>query len=500
MSVSGTPAGAEINIDEFERRLRAPNAQKVDATVSLTELAQLIESSGLAGGWSPAPAETVSTDPVQSSEFPPAPPPIALDETSETGFVEEEAPQAFDDGYAQPPSGPGFAKERRSGSWAIKAPALAAAGVALVAVVFGLRGGVPGSTKAPPFVAAAQGPTKEPPPSVKEVASSSNADATPFKDITPVNAVNPEAPSEANAQISLGNAPQSPIVAPTPTGAAQPATGASDAPPAVPPIKSPLVAPVGGPPLAASHLPDSKLVRTASMPPDPTPDAKAPPSRSDSSEAAHLSDAPQPPAKPATQTKPATKTGKETAAVAEPSTPKLDLPAKPKKSPARLMVAKADATAPSAAAETQTEPLRPQSSTTTPEAATEQPAAAAPPAAPPEAAQQPANPLGHALGYIVGALEAPAAAVLQPRDQSAAARSGSWAIQFAAPKSEAEAKSDLSRLNAKYGPALNGATIGVHKTQVSGETVYALQVGGLSKAEAAALCSRVKGRDCSLTK
>lgn len=84
-------------------------------------------------------------------------------------------------------------------------------------------------------------------------------------------------------------------------------------------------------------------------------------------------------------------------------------------------------------------------------------------------------------------------------DQTAS-KSGDWAIQFAAPKSEAEAEATAARLNAKYAPALNGATIGVHKTQVNGETIYALRVAGLSKADAAALCVRVKGRDCSITK
>jgi hypothetical protein len=79
-------------------------------------------------------------------------------------------------------------------------------------------------------------------------------------------------------------------------------------------------------------------------------------------------------------------------------------------------------------------------------------------------------------------------------------KSGDWAIQFAAPKSEAEAKAAAARLNAKYAPALNGATIGIQKTQVSGETIYALRVAGLSKADAAALCVRVKGRDCSIGK
>ena len=84
-------------------------------------------------------------------------------------------------------------------------------------------------------------------------------------------------------------------------------------------------------------------------------------------------------------------------------------------------------------------------------------------------------------------------------DQTAT-KSGDWAIQFAEPKSEVEAKVAAARLNAKYAPALNGATIGVRKTQVNGETIYALRVAGLSKADAMVLCVRVKGRDCSIIK
>ena len=107
------------------------------------------------------------------------------------------------------------------------------------------------------------------------------------------------------------------------------------------------------------------------------------------------------------------------------------------------------------------------------------------------AAQEPVHPVTP-FGALAGALGAPTV------DQTAS--KGDWAIQFAAPKSEAEAKVTAARLNAKYAPALNGATIGVRKTQVNGETIYALRVAGLSKADAIALCVRVKGRDCSIIK
>ena len=115
-------------------------------------------------------------------------------------------------------------------------------------------------------------------------------------------------------------------------------------------------------------------------------------------------------------------------------------------------------------------------------------------------AQQPVSPLSHAFSYVVSALGVPAASAPKPVDQTAAHKSGDWAIQFAAKKSEAEAKVNVARFNAKYAAALNGATIGVNKTVVNGETIYALRVTGLSKAEAAALCERLKGRDCFIAK
>jgi len=114
------------------------------------------------------------------------------------------------------------------------------------------------------------------------------------------------------------------------------------------------------------------------------------------------------------------------------------------------------------------------------------------PEAPPVPAQQPVNPLSQAFGHIVGAQG--------PANQTATHKSGDWAMQFAAEKSEAEAKIKVARLNAKYAAALNGATIGVQKTLVNGDTIYALRVTGLSKADAAALCDRLKGRDCLIVK
>jgi cell division septation protein DedD len=87
-------------------------------------------------------------------------------------------------------------------------------------------------------------------------------------------------------------------------------------------------------------------------------------------------------------------------------------------------------------------------------------------------------------------------------DTTPATASGGWAVQLAAPKSEAEAKSEAARLTGKYGGELNGSTIGVHKAVVNGETIYRLRVVGLTKADAAALCARLKGEggECFIAK
>jgi hypothetical protein len=78
------------------------------------------------------------------------------------------------------------------------------------------------------------------------------------------------------------------------------------------------------------------------------------------------------------------------------------------------------------------------------------PAPATPQTTPaPATGQESVNPVTHVFGTLAGALGA-------PRVDQTASKSGDWAIQFAAPKSEAEAQVAAARLNAKYAPALNG--------------------------------------------
>ena len=630
MSVSGKQAAAEINLDEFERRLRSPGSQQTSVEDLLAELGWLADSSALLRTRSPWPSQAVSM-PGQTDIEPPQPLKVATlqpaidvepDEPTRTASVNIEAPRAskLDDAYRRDPIGVDSATERRSGGRTLKVWALAvAAGAALIGAVFAPKGGAPGQSNVPPFVASADGSTKAPQRSDETVATSSDAGATPRKDITQPAVVkgvtSEEPPIERGDRASLGNASPAANLTPTSAGAAQSTVGASPGPPVSVVVNTPVVAPpFAAPPPAAPQFHDPKALRRVSPGPDRTQIATATPSAADSGETVRASDGPQPPAKPAT------KGASEAAGVAQPSTNKLDLPTKLSTKPsARIVVAKTETAAPGPEADkAPATPMGPQAASAVPlvpapkpvdplshalsyivgalgvpAASAPRPAvrgvtseetpiergdraslgnappaanltptsagaaqstlgaspgppvsvvvntpvvappfAAPPPAAPqfhdpkakpsapvvvaktetvapgpgaekaPETprAQQPVNPLSHAFGYVVGALGVPAASAPKPVDQTAAPKSGDWAIQFAAKKSEAEAKVNVARFNAKYAAALNGATIGVNKTLVNGETIYALRVTGLSKAEAAALCERLKGRDCFIAK
>ena len=209
-------------------------------------------------------------------------------------------------------------------------------------------------------------------------------------------------------------------------------------------------------------------MRTISLRPDGTP-IGAPSLPDQSASDAKVAAAPvDQPSKPAeAPIEPAPKTTDEATAVAQPSTPKLDLPTKlSPKSSARVVVGKTDTTAPAQTAQTPTQ-----------EAA---------PAKPEKTAKKPKP------GQVADATET-TGAIAPPVDATPATTSGGWSVQLAAPRSEAEANSELARLTSKYSAELNGSAIGVHKASVHGETIYRLRVVGLTKADAAAMCAKLKG-------
>jgi SPOR domain len=491
MSVTGSRMATAINLDEFERRLRAAGAQQGNWDDPLSELAKLVETArppapapALAassptlappapafvaqptlGVQTPRPARPLpAPQPTPAAVLPVTPPQPpaapaglaetslrpAFDEVSETPSVmsaeEAESPavEAEDISVADPPTPPAAPR----GGWGLRVSALALAGVAMIGGVFALKGGVPGLPKTPPFIAAAQGPTKVQPPSEETVASSADSGANVLKDNTQAAHVKVVTSEEQPVDLAAQTATVAAAAKTPPAGAGSPAS-------AEPPIVVATAAPT--PPMA-SQFPDPKPVRTVSLRPDGTliPASMNP----DATEAAPPAVAAQKPV-----AKPPSKPSAEVAGTAEPSTPKLDLPAKPSKSSARVIVAKTETTAPGAN-DAAAEPAQKNLPTKLEKAANAKKVAAAEPAAPPAA---------------------------QPADTAAAAAPGAWAVQLAAPKSEAEAQTTVARLNAKYASALGGSPLGVHKAVVGGETIYRVRVVGMSKADAAALCARLKG-------
>jgi hypothetical protein len=480
MSASGSRATDEINLDEFERRLRAAGAQQARAEDPLAELSRLVEFShmGISNG-EPAPRRAAEpaaarAEPLPSIQAAPLRP--TLDDE-----VEELAPGAsaadraarrdyeFDPHHSDDASAADAEEERRPMRWKIAVSALALAGVAMIGAVFVLKGGVPGLKKDAPFIAAAQGPTKVAPPSDQTVTTSSDAGATLLHDSGkpgPVKVINSEEqPVDLNAQASVNN----------PSSSA-PANPSSDATALAATINTPLVAPPdAGPPQGMnSEFPDPKPVRTISLRPDGTPIASAPTLDQPATEAPPSAAAPAvvAPSKPVeAPTKPAPKTTGDATGAAQPSTPKIELPTKlSPKSSARVVVGKTDTTAPGGTAQA-------------PGDATQ----ADVPAKPDKAARKPK------AGQVADATETTGSIAQPPVDTTAATTSGGWSVQLAAPKSEAEAQSAMTRLNSKYSAELNGSAIGVHKAQVNGETIYRLRVSGLTKADAAAMCARLKG-------
>jgi hypothetical protein len=412
------------------------------------------------------------------------------------------APSSYHPGKVRP------AKRRGSG-WARRASTIAPAGAALfgaalVIAIWRPWAGPAGTPKLPASVGAGQGRTTAPEPGGQTVAAKGDVDAARLKAIAPAAADSSVQTDHRSTGVDAhAKPPSSPAVAAsaTPAGTPQAAPLASavaaDPPPAAPPspdahpvraasappeaapaaaavaaASSALESPDSDPQRAVPARPDAALAGPAAGagPPSAAPQAPDPnPGRKASPPPAATAAPPQPPAEPAPPA------DRKAVAVAQPTPPKAGLPTKPQR---RLSLrGRAPKTMPAAASETRRDPQRP-------EAAPATPAAAEPPPTPaPADPKEPVNLFAHVLGASA--------------DQ---AKTSGWAIQFAAPKSEAEAEAAAARLNAKYAGALNGATIAVHKTEANGETTYALRAAGLSKADAAALCERVKGRDCSTVK
>jgi hypothetical protein len=465
---------SEINLEEFERRLRAASAPHGGIEDPLAELTRLVDTIAadrpvddkiveLSSARLPKVERTApAPEARRARDINPAPPPTPEETFNDEDMappvlraaIEETHDAEFEPEMGEPTEEVALARPaRRASSWYIKVGALGALAVVMGAGAVAMKVGMPGRPKTPPMILADSAPTKVAPPTESAVHSPGDSGSLLLKDSA----------APASAPVKIVNHEEQPVdlgarAAATPTPLAVPTkASAVDGSPVAPTADTPVVALAepSGPAVSSTLSTGAKPVKTVSVRPDgtlisvDTPSTVAPPPASTPVTAPKKSDA-SPLA----------------------ATPTIDLPAKSAtKSSARVTATKTDTTVPDDAA-----------------------------GVPTQRAEKPAK--------LPTKLRPPAAAVdaassdAAPADAAPAAGSGQWSVQFAAPRSESDARNAIARLKNKYAEALGGASIGVHKAEAHGETLYRVRASGLSKAEASALCSKLKdaGGDCFLSK
>ena len=491
--MSGSPGKIvpEINLDEFERRLRAagaPSAGSEDPLAELTRLVNSVHADARRASRAPLPEPAKDGEPAMT-----LPPAFGADPRPE--FVEAET-ESDDAGEAAPPTLLADARPAPRGSrgWGFKVTGMIVVGVVLLAGAAALKHGVPGLPKAPPFIAADDAPTKVQPPNEANVQTSGDIAALLMKDsatATPVKVVNTE-----EQPVDLRTQTQPPAPAPSasagPPGAVGPAPSlaADGGSPVATTSETQIVPPAVASASVAPLFPLAKPVKTVSVRPDGSLIASA--------DAAPLAAAPAPDVVPTPPVKVAVRAIDPVVATPEAATPKLDLPTKLSPKSQQRVVAKTDTTAPNAdASATPSAPLQ--------LVASPKPAKPAKPAPKTVAEASVADsPPADAAPAVIAA---PAAAAPAPIVQAAATApaaegGGAWAVQLAAPRSEADAHSAVAKLKSKYADALGNSALSIHQADVKGETIYRVRVSGLSKADAGALCSKLKagGGDCFIAK
>ena len=349
-------------------------------------------------------------------------------------------PTAYDPAWAQPPR---VAKSSRRPVYLLAATI--AVGVVGIGTAFALKGHISTSPREVKTILADESPTKVQPP--VDVA----ADAQASQDAGVLG-------KGQTAPTALANREEQPVdllQAARENAAAQARrTDASSVP--VPPspgqVKTAMADPSGavGQNFQINDMPAPKRVRVVSVRPDGT---------------ILPNDNPPPAAMPAPRA-PAGKTSDRAGAVAKPSTPK----AVASKSTSRV---------------------------TTPKSI-DQLADAPDDAAPAPAAKAKKPKPQRVASADTGETEATQAASPEPE----ASGSGGFAVQLAAPGSEADAKSTSSRLAKKFASSLGGHHLGFHKAESNGKSVFRVRVSSLSKPDAVSLCEKLKadGGSCFVAK
>jgi hypothetical protein len=492
--MSGSPGKImpEINLDEFEKRLRAAGAPSAGSEDPLAELTRLVNS---VHADARRAARTAQPEPPQADEEPGLTLPPVFGANPRPAFGESEA-EADVAAEAPTPQAPDFAEPaptRGSRGWGFKVTGMIVVGVALLAGAAALKHGVPGLPKAPPFIAADDAPTKVQPPNEANVQSNGDIAALLMKDSatpTPVKVVNTEEqPVDLRTQ-TQPPAPSASAGPPNAVGAAPTLAVDSGSPVATAP-ETQIVPPATASASVAPLFPAAKPVKTVSVRPDGTLIAAA--------DAVPPTAAPAPDVVPTPPVKVAVRAVDPLVTTPEAATPKLDLPTKLSPKSQQRVVAKTDTTAPNDDASAT--PSAPQQLVASPKPG--KPSKPGPKTV--AEASVADSPPGDAAP---AAAAAPTVAAPQPTVQAAAAPpaaaegGGGWAVQLAAPRSEADARSAVAKLKGKYADALGDSALSIHQADVKGETIYRVRVSGLSKADAGALCSKLKagGGDCFIAK
>jgi hypothetical protein len=521
----------QVNLDEFERRLRAAGSPVGPQEDPLDELARLV---GLDSRESRPPQRVVGFPPRAEAPRMPLVNPLRVEDVGQQiseddlfspesvastmtdaslrGSLEDIGHAQYENAEASPqgisaPSQARPAPPRRSRRVALTMGALVLVGAGGLAAAWVVKG-APGLPKNPPVIMAADGPTKIQPPTQDTIASPSDSASVLLKDqkgkSDPIKLVSSE---EQPVDLQQQAKPQATFAAsPAPTVPATPApmtdssiaTSASAAPavsaaPAIaapaPAIASPTrsiaqtsIGPTAAP-AAPAPFPEPKRVKTVSVRPDGSVISSGSDTVADAGPAAAVpaasapanptvSDAaPQPANPPVPRARPSFDASAGSAA--QPATPKLDLPTKlSPKSTTRVPIAKTDTTVANNATQT--------------------------PPAPEAAAPQQKTP----LQAVPDLFQTVAKAVTgQPQTQVAAADpvatasttgSGSYSVQLAAPPTDKEAQSAAARLQNKYSGQLGGMQPTIHQADVNGHTIYRVRLGGMAKADAVSLCQKLK--------
>jgi hypothetical protein len=143
-------------------------------------------------------------------------------------------------------------------------------------------------------------------------------------------------------------------------------------------------------------------------------------------------------------------------------------------------------------------PTRPAAATPAPTPSTPAPLAATPKPVAPKTTARVTTPKADD-----GDAATPAAAPVRPKptpkpivaaaaDSRPTAGGGGYSVQFAAAGSDAEARDRIAKVQSQFGSALGGHRPSVVKGEANGKTVYRVRVGGVSKDDAVAMCTKVK--------